>query len=136
MNIENILPLITYICTYYYDSYYNKILNYSVNIPDKIVPALMNRIYSDYVKIYETEYVHDICIFPGNLVYNKTYVLDEQCPSIEDIIQDIDFFMDNHDFYSENIIPINVINISDLPISNGITYTNEWIKQFIDVYRF
>ena len=74
--------------------------------------------------------------FPSNYLYKKQYNLDKQCPDINDITEYIDYFMDNYDFYSEFTSPINVINISDLPFDNGITYTNEWIKQFIDVYRF
>lgn len=136
MNIENILPLITYICIYYYKSYYNKILNHAVNIPDKIIPVLMNRIYYDYITAYDTENIHDMWLFPSNYLYKKQYDLDKQCPDINDITEYIDYFMDNYDFYSEFTSPINVINISDLPFDNGITYTNEWIKQFIDVYRF
>lgn len=137
MDIETILPSITHICIYYYKSYYSKILNHDVNIPDKTIPDMMNYIYKWYVSTYDTTDVYDITLIPGNYIYNKQYILEEEHGfDITDAIGYIDNFMDNYDFYSDIIIPINVINISDLPIDNGINITNEWIKRFIDLYRY
>ena len=136
MDIENIIEAITYICIYYYKQYHAKILNHDVNIPDKTIPDLINRIYLDYVKSCETTYVQNILIMPCSYIYGKHYNLEEDELDLNSMMDQIDNFLDNYDFYNNNLTPIKVISFSDLPFTNGVTYTNEWIKQFIDMYRY
>lgn len=135
MDIEIILPLITHICIYYYKAYYNKIYNRFINIDDKIINDIMNKLYIEYTNKCMSTYVSDIMIMYCNYQYEKQYTLNNGYPNINDIENHIDNFINNNNFYN-NRIPINVINVSNTPFDIGLTITSEWIKHTIDLYMY
>lgn len=134
MDITQILPLLTNMCIYYYTTYHEKILNRSVDIPDMVFPNLMNRIYREYIAAKETSFVYDVMImqFP----YEKLYTLKDDPLDAVDIMACIDNYIDEHAYYYNTAVPINVISLSDHPIENYFHLNHSWIKWTIDMYRY
>lgn len=134
MDITQILPLLTNMCIYYYTAYHEKILNQIVSIPGEVFPYLMNKIYSEYLDSKNESFVYDIMImqFP----YNKQYTLKEDYLDAVEIMARIDNYIDNHVYYYNTTIPINVISLSNHPIENYFHLDHSWIKWTIDMYRY
>lgn len=132
MHIANIIYKLTQICVYYYIAYHEKIRGEHVTVSNRAFNELRNRIYNFYMQ-YTDGYVYDVEImyFP----WGQQYILNDEDINFYEAMNIIDRFIDyNRENYNTEYTL--VIQISNHPLDNYISFTHNWIKWCIDLYRF
>lgn len=130
ISIEEIAPILADTCIYYYIAYNEKILHYqNIKIPYIARAVIIKQIIEAYnMRTDGTVYDIDIMNWP----YNKKYYTTTDKLDIINIIDHIDWYMEeNKEIYGLGI-SITVISLRDHPIENPRVITHDWIKRTID----
>ena len=135
MNINHILPRIINAIIDFYIMYYNKICNVNIVIKhrNELYIDMYNRIYNEYVNMFESEDVYSVDILyesnPDHETYNK---LSDDI----NILETLATYVDDLIYFNIPFSPFNVIITlnSEIPFELGLNISFEWINAILDIY--